>query len=52
MGGPWAKQERTGERVTANVLRARIANQRSQAVDQAKRIGVIAALALARIHAP
>jgi len=33
MGGPWAKQKRTRERTTANVLRARIAEQRSYVGD-------------------
>jgi hypothetical protein len=53
MGGPWVKQKRTSERVTANVRRARIADQRSYAADDATNsLAVIGALALMRIHAP
>jgi hypothetical protein len=52
MGGPWAKQKKTGERVTANVHRARIGGQRSHAGDDwTNSLAVIDALALAGIHA-
>jgi hypothetical protein len=53
MGGPWAKQKRTLERVVANVIRAQIAHQRSYVGDHATNIlAVIAAIVRARIHAP
>jgi hypothetical protein len=32
MGGPWAKQKITTERFTMNVLRARLAHQRSHVI--------------------
>jgi len=52
MGGPWAKQ-RTSEQLTANVIRARIADQRSYAGDHATNSpAVIVATAHARIHGP
>lgn len=49
MGGPWAKQKRTSEGVTANVIRAQIADQRSYGSDHATSSLVVIA---ARIHAP
>lgn len=51
MGGPWAKQKRTSERVTANVIRARVADRRSYVGDDAMNsVTVFVVVAYARIH--
>lgn len=53
MGGPWAKQRKTSERATPDVLRARIAEQRSYSPDHGTCVlAVIAASTHARIHDP
>jgi hypothetical protein len=53
MGGPWAKQKRTSERLKTNVLRARIADQRSYSPDPVRNgLAVIAAIMHARVHGP